>query len=1327
MPQRGAEPGHAEVRTRVEGMARMRHVLARPVWLALGAGAWWLLYRLPFVLPGPSILHVSVFFTAAAGYALGYLSGWVAGVAALALHAIVLREAGVHDPAAMFVYAPAAHLAAFVAGPLTGRLRTLERRARRESARRLAREAQLRASETHYRTIVERMHDAVVECANDGTILYANEPLCRMTGYAFDELVGASIARLLSGDDVGEFLGSGSASAEGSDGARRRVPVRTRRGEYVWCQVSRAPIRDDEGHAIGFVATLTDVSEAVRAEQRLEAERRALRESETRFRDLVENIDDIFWIKTAHDRRMVYVSPGFERIVGRPRTAVYADPAALLRWVHPDDRERVAQAIDRVGPDTYSVEYRVVRPDGTVRWLRSRGFPVRDPEGETTRVAGLASDVTALRLAEALARARGAVLAEVASGAALDDVMRVACATLAESVCGATVAALDASGEVLARCGGLDVDHSLVAGLARAAGSDRRVVPDVDDARPSRTPADDDPGAEPDAGADAGALRRANVRAWWVEPIRSPEGTEGSVVLMFATPRAPDETELEIVRTVAEIAGIAAHRHRDRCSLEQREQLLRLFVEHSPAAIAMFDRRMRCLAASRRWIEDHGAASSIAPRAADAPDGDAPPWRHAYGATLRDHRPRRGEDLVELRDRRAEWVRWQVQPWRDAGGEVGGVTVWTEIVTGERRARERLARSEARYRFLVDQLPDTLTEIDRQGRILFVSRDYPTRTRAESVGATIFDMLPEAEHARARQTLEACARDRRTRSLTIEYPRDGSVWSHRVVPIVEDDLVVRFLVISTDVTAQHRAERALAESNARYRRFFEHDLSAAFIARPDGSLDDCNPAFVRLFGLGDARAALRAGLHALASEPGQVEALVARVRRDGRLEQHPITLRTLRRDTVHVIANLVGEFDESGALVRVHGYFIDDTARRTLEEQLHQAQKMEAIGRLAGGVAHDFNNMLTTIAGYTELLRDRIDPSDPVRRYCDEVMHAADRATDLTRRLLEFSRRQVLEPQPVALNRAIEEMREMIARTIGEHIDLVVETDPGAGRIEAAPGTIETILLNLALNARDAMPRGGTLTIRTEVVEAGADPALDGEHWVRLSVTDTGIGMDEEIRQRIFEPFFTTKEQGEGTGLGLATVYGAVRQCGGHIRVSSAPGRGTTFAIYFEQIDAGVEPQEAAGERVRVLGPTRGSETVLVAEDEEAVRRLMHSVLESNGYRVLIASDGDEALQIARNYEGEIDLLVTDLVMPEINGRELARAIRELRPTMRVLYISGYIGRASVRVAELGPRTSFLSKPFSPQSFARKVRLLLDVDRRRPSLAEITRRNVRAR
>ena len=1349
MPHRGAAPSDPFAPARVERVVRLRHVLVRPVWLALGAGLWWALYRWPLVFPGPSILHVTVFFVAAAGYTLGFLSGLVAGLAGLVLHAIVLRDAGVDGVGAMFAYAPASHLATALVGALTGRLRSLERRARREAARRLAREAQLHANETHYRTIVERMHDAVIECANDGTILYANEQLCRMTGYALDELVGADANRLLLVEGCRDLVTERIRERLAGRASSYRMPIRRRDGGHVWCQVSGAPIVDDEGHVIGRVATLIDVSEQVRAEQRLEAERRALRESETRFRELVENIDGIFWIKSAHDGRMLYVSPGFERIVGRPRTAVYADPTALLEWVHPADRERVVRALDHTGPDHYTVDYRIVRPDGTVRWLHARGFPVRGEGPTPARVAGVTTDVTALRHAEALARSRGAVLAEVAAGSRLETVLHTACRVLTRSVVGAVVVALDVAGTVRACASdanadadgagdettgealegtgppadagpgapaGLDVDAALgvLAPALRRESPNPVVVPDAAAASPV------------DAAVDTSSLARAGVRACWIQPVRSSDGAEGAFVLLFTTPRSPDEGELEIVRTVAEIAGIATRRQRDRESLEQREQVLRLFVEHSPAAIAMFDRRMRCLAASRRWVEDHGAASALAPPAA-AGDDAAPPWRTAHVACLRDRRSRRGEDLVELRDGRNEWVRWQVHPWRDAEGAVGGVTVWTEIVTGERQAREQLARSEERYRFLVDHLPDTLTEIDREGRILFVSRDYPRRTRDETVGATIDVMLAEADRARARDILDACAADRRVRSFTVEHPCDGTVWTHRVVPIVEDGLVVRFLVISTDVTTRHRTERALAESNARYRRFFEHDLSAAFIARPDGTLDDCNPAFLRLFGLPDPAAARRAGLSALAAEPGQVEALVAHVRDAGRIEQHRVTLRTLRGETVHVIANLVGEFDEGGTLVHVHGYLVDDTARRTLEEQLHQAQKMEAIGRLAGGVAHDFNNMLTTIAGYTELLRDRLADDESLRHYCDEVMLASDRAADLTRRLLEFSRRRVLQPQPVPINRVVDDMRDMIARTIGEHIDLVVETDAGAGRVEAAPGTIETILLNLTLNARDAMPRGGRLTVRTEVVEADADPALDGDRWVRLSVTDTGIGMDEEIRQRIFEPFFTTKEQGEGTGLGLATVYGAVRQCGGHIRVSSAPGRGTTFAIYFEMLDALPEGVGEGHERVRVLGPTRGSETVLVAEDEEAVRRLMHDVLESRGYRVLIAGDGDEALHIARHFEGEIDLLVTDLVMPEINGRELARAVRERRPSVRVLYISGYIGRASIRVAELGPRTSFLSKPFSPQSFARKVRLLLDIDRRRPSLADIARRSVRAR
>jgi|GEM_PF-925072 len=1318
-----------------EPVARSRKYLLRPVILTAGAAIYWALYRAPWVFPGISILHATFVFTALAGYTLGFVSGSTASVAALILHVVILRQAGYDTLSSMWLTAPAAHFGAALTGPLLGRLRRTERRARREMRRRRSFEAQLRSSEAQYRMIVERMTEGVVQCANDDTILYANRQFCAMTGYSLDELEGLPAWSAL-------FVDAAPGNAERWAGQRRRehsesvrVPLRRANGDTIWCQMNEAPIRDDENNVMGWVATVTDISEQVRTEDRFARERQALRESESRFRELADNVDVIFWIRSVTTGRMVYISPAFDSIFARPRMAMYADPKALLHFVHVEDRERVERALQLPGTSEYELEYRIVRPDGEVRWLRSRAFPVHGDAASEQRVAGLISDITTQHHSTTLAAARGRVMGALADGSDLKGVLESARKACEDAIPGADVVVFvrDDTQPVPPAAGSsvpdelVDAitDSGFTASAQSSAGSCARIVMENVESDP-RTERWKD------------TFAASGIRACWWEPLPHERvddpGDEpaGAIIVLFRVARPPRPAESTVLQTIASLVRIAVSRYRTREALRSHEDLLRLFIEHSPAAIAMFDTQARYLAASRRWLNDYGIEQRPIeglPRDDVCPDTPVR-WKRVHAACLADHVSRSGEDLMERRPGVTDWVRWEVKPWFHRDGTAGGVTMGTEIITGQRQAREQLKRSEARYRFLIDRLPDALTEIDVSGNILFATRDFPGRTRREIVGTSIFEHVGVDLREPLRKALDEAARTRNARDITATFTgaRPNQSWEHRVIPIADSGVVIKFLVISTDVSARHQAESALKQSEVRYRRHFENDASAAFIESPNGALLACNASFAKMLEFESVAQAQAVNTQSLFPNLRARAQFVRSIQKARSLDHVEIELKTHKGKPVHVIANIVGEFDESGNLARIYGYLVDDTARHRLEQQLHQAQKMEAIGRLAGGIAHDFNNMLTTIAGYAEMLQGKTtDGSDP-RRYADEILGASDRASALTRRLLEFSRKDVLEPRAIHLNRVIGSMEAMLERTIGENISLEVCTDPHVGQIVSTPGMIENVLLNLALNARDAMLEGGQLRISTSVEQVAPDeeagvPLPPGNYAV-VTVTDTGVGMDDETQLRIFEPFFTTKEQGRGTGLGLATVYGAVHQCGGHVRVSSRPGEGATFRLYFSMTHSGIPGSR--GKRRLVLGPSSGNETVLIAEDETAVQRLTRDVLELKGYNVLVADDGMEALRVAEEHIGTIGLLVTDLVMPRLNGRELAARLRESNPRIKVLYISGYIGRTGVRVAELGPRTSFLSKPFSPQSFARKVRLLLDVDRyHRPTLAEIARRRTR--
>lgn len=410
--------------------------------------------------------------------------------------------------------------------------------------------------------------------------------------------------------------------------------------------------------------------------------------------------------------------------------------------------------------------------------------------------------------------------------------------------------------------------------------------------------------------------------------------------------------------------------------------------------------------------------------------------------------------------------------------------------------------------------------------------------------------------------------------------------------------------------------------------------------------------------------------------------------------------------TASVIRNAEGAVEK---LVIVNR---DIGERRRLEEQLRQSQKMDAIGRLSGGVAHDFNNLLGVIIGYTEVLQDTIKETDPLRVCVDQVLQAGKRAASLTRQLLAFSRQQVLEPKVLVLNAVVSDMEKMLHRLIGEDVELSTSLDPELGKVRADQGQIEQVIMNLAVNARDAMPEGGKLTIQTANLEMDeafvrqySYPVQTGA-YILLTVSDTGVGMDSATQHRIFEPFFTTKEKGKGTGLGLSTVYGVVKQSGGYIDVESSVGKGSSFKIYLPRVD-----QNAEGARTEAapLTELQGKETILLVEDEKNLRTLTRHLLEVYGYVVIEAANGEEALKISRENTGSIHLMLTDMVMPGISGRALAQQLSKERQDMKVVYMSGYTGQTIGGQALLNPGAFFLQKPFTRENLARKIREALEL------------------
>ncbi len=519
---------------------------------------------------------------------------------------------------------------------------------------------------------------------------------------------------------------------------------------------------------------------------------------------------------------------------------------------------------------------------------------------------------------------------------------------------------------------------------------------------------------------------------------------------------------------------------------------------------------------------------------------------------------------------------------------------------------------------------------------------------------------------------------------------------------------------------RQRIHAALRESEKKYQQIYDEAPVGYHELDTKGRITRVNRKELQMLGY-DAEEVLGRPVWDFFEE-GDTTRKVILAKLAGDVSFHDTFERTYRRKDGSTLPVLVEDRvvrDKENRIIGIRSMVEDITERRRTEEalrkseeQLRQWQRVEAIGRLAGGVAHDFNNLLMTIKGCSELLLGAFDRRDPRREEVEEILKAADRATSLTRQLLAFGRRQVLQPQVLDLNAVVMNMDKMLRRVIGEDVQLIASLHRDLWSVKVDPGMIEQVIMNLAVNSRDAMPNGGKLTIETTNVThdeeyASHHVSVKPGYYVMLAISDTGCGMDKETQSHLFEPFFTTKEKGKGTGLGLSTVYGIIKQSGGNIWTYSEPGLGTTFKIYLPRVEEISHVYKPDIRRIEMEAPG-GTETILLVEDEEAVRSMVSKVLQNKGYRVLEASHGNQALEVCDKFEGLIHLMVTDVIMPQMSGRELAERLALMRPGMRVLYMSGYPDNTIVQHGVLEPGTAFLQKPFTINALELKVREILD-------------------
>ncbi len=658
---------------------------------------------------------------------------------------------------------------------------------------------------------------------------------------------------------------------------------------------------------------------------------------------------------------------------------------------------------------------------------------------------------------------------------------------------------------------------------------------------------------------------------------------------------------------------------------------------------------------------------------------------------------------------------------RNEQGEPTGIVALTRDVTERKQAEQELRASEQRYRSIIESIPMGMHmyQLDAQGRLIFIGANPAAEEilgvdNSQFIGKTIEEAFPPLGETEVPERYALAASHGKTwRSQQITYEDRQIAGSFEVYAFQTAPGMMTAAFWDVTERVRREAERI------RLTTAIEQSAESIVITDTEGTILYVNPAFERTTGYSRAEAVGRnPRILNSGTQPADFYRELWTTITDGRVWHGRFVNRKKDGSLYTEDATISPVRDESGTLINYVAVKRDVTAELDLQERYHQAQKMEAIGRLASGIAHDFNNLLTAIMGYNRLLLDDLSSDNPsdwppgstIRADLQEIQRASNRASSLTQQLLAFSRKQVLQLQMLNLNNVLDDMQEMLQRLIGEDIALVTLTDPRLAYIKADRGQIEQVIMNLAVNAHDAMPTGGQLVFKTanqtlDRTYTQTHPEIEPGAYVTLTVSDNGVGMSQEIKSHLFEPFFTTKEQGKGTGLGLATVYGIVEQVGGHIDVQSEIGEGTTFTIYLpqtEQVDLDIVHREPAQDLLV------GSETILLVEDEEIVRDLASRILTQQGYRLLTASHAEEALRMSAEHAETIHLLVTDVVMPGAGGKDLADRIQTLRPETRILYISGYTDDAIGRKGVLEPGTSLLQKPFTPIELARKVRQVLD-------------------
>jgi PAS domain S-box-containing protein len=1185
------------------------------------------------------------------------------------------------------------------------------------------RERSIRASEAQYRTLFEYAPDGIIIASPEGYYLDANASMGRMLGYRHEELIGMQASDTVSKAEM-EHIGDALDKFKPGTEYHREGEFRRKNGSVFVGDVRVTTMPNGN-----LMAIIRDGTHRLHAET-------TIRQSQKRLADAqhLAHIGSWDWdLKT----NFLAWSDEHYRIFGLSPSDSNIDlslEGIFSKCVHAEDVGDLNTTIERSRKtlQPFSLDFRVIHPDGSIHTIHSLGSVSADERGIAISMRGTAQDVTEVKRAESLRGVISEILQGVATTRNLDEFLKLVHRAISEVVYAENCFVMlhDPERDTVYFEFWVDKKDPQPQPKRRGTGFASYVLRTGLPLRLTRE-------ARKKLHEQGEAEQIGSSSASWLGvPLRTPLRTIGVLVLQhYDDEHAYSEQDLEFLSSVGNQIALAIDRKRAEDALSESNEKFHQLAENisevfwitspdfttrhyvSAAYELIWGRSAESLYANpHQWIE------SIVPAERESAFAQ-------FAALTGTTKEISVEYRIDRPDGTVRWIHDRGFQVKDVSGKLISITGIASDITDRKLTEAALEESEASFKSLFNTSNDAILVLNEgiflacnpRAEILFGCE------KQDLVGNSPSAFSPQ-EQPDGRLSSEKAVEYMEAAMMGVpqffewKHTRlDGTLFDAEVsLNRVDFGGATRLQGTVRDITERNLAEQKLRSSEELLAKSQEiaHLGSWDLIIPETGNINQgrlrWSDEVYRIFGYEPKQIEITSEFFFTAVHPddrAQVAAAMAKALAEG--GHYRIDHRILRPDGserfVHEHSEIIRD-KETGKPVKMVGTIQDITIPKLLGEQLRQSQKMEAVGVLAGGIAHDFNNLLTAINGYSDLTLRKMSPDDPLRLHIEEVRNAGTRAAELTSQLLAFSRKQVLRSAVINLNTVVSNIEKMLRRIIRESIELRVVLDPQLGNVRADEGQIEQVIMNLAINARDAMPTGGTLTIETENVfidkEYGSQyVSARPANSVKMTVTDTGEGMTVQTLDHIFEPFFTTKAVGKGTGLGLSTVYGIIKQSGGDINVNSEPGHGTTFKIDLPCVDEVVERSkwiDITGEKYL------GTETILLVENEAIVRRLVGEILKSNGYHILEAADGESALSLCRSYTKRIDLLLTDMIMPNMGGSELRDKVVELLPDIEVLFMSGYPDDSIVHRGTLDSHIEFVEKPFTPDGLSRKVREVLE-------------------